>query len=331
MDKKYAESFLELIQSNTHIVIVQADNPDADSLGSALALEAILDQLHKKVSLYCGVEIPSYLKYMQAWSRVENTLPTSYDCLIVVDASTETLLEKIKNDANYSATKTAIVLDHHETVQQNIAATLTINQPELSSTGELLYTLCDSLGLSVGKEAAEYLMSAILGDTQGLSNSLAQPGTYRVVANLLEEGVDRAKLEEQRKRFSKMTEDIFRYKARLIERTELFAQDTIAIVSIPQTEITTFSPLYNPVALIQPDMLQIENVKLAVVFKVYDDKKITAAIRANYGSGVAGVLAEYFGGGGHDYASGFKITDGRPFNEVKSECIARATELLQNN
>jgi nanoRNase/pAp phosphatase (c-di-AMP/oligoRNAs hydrolase) len=39
-------------------------------------------------------------------------------------------------------------------------------------------------------------------------------------------------------------------------------------------------------------------------------------------------LAEKLGGGGHAFASGFKITDGRPFNEVKSECITLATELL---
>jgi nanoRNase/pAp phosphatase (c-di-AMP/oligoRNAs hydrolase) len=39
-------------------------------------------------------------------------------------------------------------------------------------------------------------------------------------------------------------------------------------------------------------------------------------------------LAEHFGGGGHPYASGFKIQNGKPFNEVKSECIRVATELL---
>jgi len=34
------------------------------------------------------------------------------------------------------------------------------------------------------------------------------------------------------------------------------------------------------------------------------------------------------GGGGHAYASGFKVVGGKPFNEVKSECIKTATELL---
>ncbi|MEJ0073023.1 MAG: alpha/beta hydrolase [Candidatus Saccharibacteria bacterium] len=41
-------------------------------------------------------------------------------------------------------------------------------------------------------------------------------------------------------------------------------------------------------------------------------------------------LAEHFGGGGHSHSAGFKVQDGRPFNEVKSECIEFATQLLNN-
>ena len=125
-----------------------------------------------------------------------------------------------------------------------------------------------------------------------------------------------------------MVPEIFRYKGRLIERAELWHDNRIATVTIPQTEITQYSPLYNPAPLIQNDLLQTTGVQLAVVFKQYADGKITAAIRSNPGFGIAGKLADHFGGGGHDFASGFKITSGRPFNEVKSECISTALALL---
>jgi nanoRNase/pAp phosphatase (c-di-AMP/oligoRNAs hydrolase) len=77
-------------------------------------------------------------------------------------------------------------------------------------------------------------------------------------------------------------------------------------------------------------MLQVQDVRMCIVFKTYDGGRITAAIRANNGSPVAGKLAEHMGGGGHAYAAGFKIENGRPFNEVKSECIEYATQLLDN-
>lgn len=80
--------------------------------------------------------------------------------------------------------------------------------------------------------------------------------------------------------------------------------------------------------LVLDDMRLTENTDLAIGFKVYSDGKVTAKIRCNYGKAIANKLAEHFGGGGHSYASGFKVTDGRPFNEIKSECIKFAAELL---
>ncbi len=322
--------FISLVEAAEHIVVVQADNPDADSLGSALALEYILTDYGKEVSLYCGVGTPDYLKYMESWSRVDRTLPTHYDTLIIVDASTDTLLEKLYSDPNYSQDNTVLVLDHHHTVQNETKANLTINDPDLSSTGELIYNLCHENELKVSPAAAEMLLSAILGDTQGLSNNLASPDTYRIVASLLEIGVNRAKLEEKRRSFSKMPISIFEFKAELIARTEFFHNNMIAIAVISQDEINTYSPLYNPAALVQSDMLQVEDVMLSIVFKTYRDGKITAAIRANNGAPVAASLAEQLGGGGHQYASGFKIVDGRAFDEIKITCIDIATELLNN-
>jgi nanoRNase/pAp phosphatase (c-di-AMP/oligoRNAs hydrolase) len=127
-----------------------------------------------------------------------------------------------------------------------------------------------------------------------------------------------------------MAPDVFKYKARLIERTSFAADGRLAVVDVPQTEINIYSPLYNPVPLIQNDMLGVEGVAMAIVLKHYDDGKVTGAIRCNSGFPVADKLAEQFNGGGHPFASGFKIVNGRPFNEIKSECIRRATNLLDN-
>src|SRR5690348_9741612 len=67
------------------VVIIQADNPDADSLGSSLALEHMLGDQGKQVYLYCGVDIPGYLHYMSGWDRVSSELPRQFDMSIVVD------------------------------------------------------------------------------------------------------------------------------------------------------------------------------------------------------------------------------------------------------
>lgn len=327
------EQVQQLIAGAERILIIQADNPDADSLGSALALESILGALGKSTYMYCSVDMPTYLRYMAGWDRVSKDIPSNFDLSIIVDASTMTLLDAFRdpNTRGVLASKPCLILDHHEITDNPIPfATATINDGSRASTGELIYIIGKALGWPMNIDALEFIASTILGDTQGLTNELAKAETYRVMAELIEQGVNRPKLEEIRREYGKMPEPIFRYKAKLIERTELYADGRLAIVTVPQNEINEYSPLYNPAPLIQNDILQTVGVQMAIVLKHYDSGRITAAIRANNGATVAGTLAEHFGGGGHQYASGFKLTDNRPLNEVKSECISKATELLDN-
>ena len=326
------EKIAEVIQAAQRIVVIQADNPDADSLGSALALEHILSDMGKDVALYCGVHIPDYLHYLSGWDRVLSDLPSNFDLSIIVDASTYILLEKLDGSGHFGWVKSrpCIVLDHHVSVEKPLDFTEhLLVDPGVASTGELIFALATQFGWSINPEAAGDIMMSILGDTQGLTNELTSASTYRVMADLTELGANRAALEEARREYGKMLPKIYAYKAKLINETLFAAEDRIAYVIIGQAELNEFSPLYNPVPLIQPDMLQIKNVALAIVFKVYDDGRITAAIRSNNAYPVAAKLAEAMGGGGHPHASGFKITDGRPLNEVKSECLMKAEKLIE--
>ncbi len=332
--EKSADQIRELVQAAQKIVIVQADNPDADSLGSALALEHILGDLGKEPLLYCGVDMPGYLRYMPGWDRVNRDLPRRFDASIIVDASTTTLLEKLSDSGQQAwlAAKPCAVLDHHATVEKAIPfANVMINDPERASTGELIYLLAKKLDWPLPLAAQEMLMSSILGDTQGLTNQLTSAGTYRIMAAFVENGVDRPALEEKRREYAKMPVAIYRYKAELIRRTEFTAEGRIVWVSIPQSEINQYSPLYNPAPLVQGDMLQTTGVAVAIVLKRYDDGKVTAAIRSNPSAPIAGALAEHMGGGGHAFASGFKVTGGRSFEEVKADCLEYATKLLNEN
>jgi phosphoesterase RecJ-like protein len=324
------EKIQQLIQDAQKILIVQADNPDADSLGSSLALEHILGDLGKDVYMYCGVDVPTYLRYLNGWDRVLNELPSNFDLSIIVDASTYSLFDQIEKAGKWGTLKSkpTIVLDHHATVEKPLDFATGLVDPESASTGELIFSLVQQFNWHVSTDAAEHLMTSILGDTQGLMNDLTHASTYRTMADLTDLGANRPKLEELRREYSKMAPVILQYKGRLLQRAEFVSNGRIAFVRIPQAEINEYSPLYNPAPLVQFDMLQVQNVQVSVVFKSYDDGHITGAIRANNGSPVAGKLAERLGGGGHEYASGFKTAEGKSFDEVKSECLRVASELL---
>lgn len=334
MQTETVSEVAKLVGDAKRVVVIQADNPDGDSLASALALEQILGDMGKQAFLYCGADIPGYLRHLEGWDRVSTEMPKQFDLSIIVDTSALSLLEKLESseERNWVASRPVIVIDHHSGVSCDIPyATAIINDNEAVSVGEVIYKLAKEFDWPLNPQAKSYMASSILSDSLGLTSEGTTATTYRVMADLIEGGVDRPALEEARRALTKMPEKIFRYKATLIERTEFFADSKIALVTVPQNEIIEYSPLYNPGALIQIDMLQTEGVRIAIVLKSYDDGRITGALRCNNGTEIAAELAQAFGGGGHVYAAGFKVTDGRPLSEVKADCITKAAELLDNS
>ncbi len=324
-----AEQIAQIVNESKKILIIQADNPDADSLASALAMESILHEMGKEPLLYCGIDMPEYLKYLPGWDRVYREVPSRFDASIIVDTSAISLLEQLANSGSqgWVASHPVIVLDHHAEVQNDIPFTsVAINDGGKVSTGELIYDLSMQLGWPLPLDACEFVMTSILGDSMGLTTENTTPQTYRVMAELVEKGVSRPKLEEQRREYNKMQPVIFRYKADLIDRTEII-DDKLALVIVPQKEINDYSPLYNPAPLIQGDHLQTKGILVSVVLKSYDSGRITAAIRCNQGAPVAGKLASHFGGGGHAYAAGFKL-EGKRLDDIKKELITKTQELL---
>jgi phosphoesterase RecJ-like protein len=320
----------KIVNDATKIVVIQADNPDADSLASSLALEHILGDLGKNVTLYCGVELPSYLMYLPGSDRVVTELPSNFDASIIVDTSSDTLLEQLSKTGakNWLATKPSIVIDHHASAPTITFASVILNRTAIS-TSELIYQLASQLKWPMNLDAKEFIAIAILSDSLGLTSESTTAQAIYIMAELVEGGVSLAKIDNARRQTMKRESELVHYKGRLLQRVEFHKDETIATVTIPWEEIEKYSPLYNPPMLVLDDMRLAKNVKVAIAFKTYPDGRITAKIRCNYGSAVADKIAEHFGGGGHPYASGFKILDGRDFEQLKQETISVADKLLK--
>lgn len=107
----------DIIEKSNKIIIIQTEKPDGDSLGSALALEEILSDLGKEVSLYCPVEIPKYMHYIKGWDRVSSDFNTKADLVIIVDTMAEVLLTKVIETPgirHFLETHQVLVIDHQK-------------------------------------------------------------------------------------------------------------------------------------------------------------------------------------------------------------------------
>lgn len=301
------KNFTEFLNGKEKICVIQAENPDGDSLGSALALESLLKD--KEVSLYCPIDIPKYLRYFDGWSRVTNEFTFNADGYIIVDTAAEILLSKLLEDdaiKNILNTKPVFVLDHHET-EDDLSFPHEKIIETLPACCTLIYKIAKAEKIEINKDAADNIFNGILSDTLGLTTANVTAEDFRIAAELTELGSDISELEERRKEFMKKSQRILDYKADLIKRIEYSLDGELATVHIPFSDIQTYSDEYNPNVLILEEMRMVEGVEVAVAIKTYPDGKLTGKIRSS--CPIADKVAGFFGGGGHPYAAGFRTYD----------------------
>jgi len=327
--KAMYDQAISLISDAKRIIIIQAENPDGDSLGSALALEELLGDLGKSVSLYCPVEIPKYLRYFTGWDRVGIEFDTSADAAIIVDTSAEVLLTKVlevPGVRHFLESHPTLVIDHHTT-----KSTLNFNHVPLFedaiSTSEVIYRMAAEATWTISPQAAEHLLGAQLADSLGLSIQTVTPESYRIAGELTKLGAHVATIEDRRREYMKKSPEILRYKGELIGRIEYFLEGRLAVVHIPWEDIQAYSDQYNPSVLVLDEMRLVEGVEVGVAIKTYPDGKLTGKLRSNLP--VSESIAGYFGGGGHPYASGFRVYE--TYDTVVDELVTATSKALESH
>lgn len=322
---------ITLIGKAAHIVVVQAENPDGDSLGSALALEAIFGDMGKQVTLYCPVEIPKYLRYALGWDRVQSDFPANFDLCIIVDTASATLLERAIVPENLARIKAhpVLVIDHHLTASDLPFEFTMIGDSDAVATGEIIYQLATKAEWPLPTDACENLAISILSDSLGLITEATTATSIHTVAHLVERGAKLSRIETRRREFMKKSAAILEYKGRLLQRIEYYLEGALAVVHIPWEEISEYSDQYNPSVLVLDEMRLVEGVRLAVALKTYPDGKTTGKLRANPDAKIAETVAAFFGGGGHPFAAGFRIYD-QDIQQTKADLVSAVQKALQD-
>ena len=322
------DSAITLIDSAQKIIIIQAENPDGDSVASSLALEELLGDLGKEVVLYCPVEIPKYLRYINGWDRVVQDFDPKADLAIIVDTTADVLLSKVLDTPgarHFLETHPVLVVDHHTT-----APTLSFDHTLLSedevATSIVLYHLAVHAGWEISAQTAENLLIALMSDSLGLTTQNVSPESFFVAGKLVDLGASNAAIEERRREFMKKSPEILSYKGELIGRIEYFLDGKLALVHIPWEDIQSYSDQYNPSVLVLDEMRLVENVQLAVAIKTYPDGKVTGKLRSNIP--IAETVASYFGGGGHVYASGFRAYE--DYQTIVKELVTATDKALSD-
>jgi len=329
------DSFKTYIEAAEHVLVIQAENPDGDSVASSLALESLINDNYpdKKVTMFCNLTVPAHLRYLKGYDRVVQDMPRDFDLAILVDCAEEVLLEKtLRNpDAARLNKVPVLILDHHQDKINMPFKTVNFIDETAVSSGAVIFNLAKKEDLKVGQDTATFMMASILSDTMGLSLDFVGADDFRMMAELTDLGASMSEIDKGRRELNKRPQFITKYKAELLGRVEYLLDGRLAYVHIPWEEIEKYSGIYNPPILVFEDMRLTEGVQVVMAVKSYKNGKMTAKMRTNPGFEVVGAVAERFNCGGHPGSAGCKVEPGMySYDEFKNELVKCTREELDN-
>jgi phosphoesterase RecJ-like protein len=226
---------------------------------------------------------------------------------IIVDTTADVLLTKTMETPgarNFLETHPVLVIDHHKT-ESNLNFETTLLTEEAVATSDLVYKLATDSNWTINQQAAENMLVALMSDSLGFTTQNVSAQTFMIASKLIELGASSSIIESRRREFMKKAPEILKYKGALIERIEYFLDGKLALIRIPFEEIQAYSDKYNPSVLVLDEMRLVEGVEVGVAIKTYPDGRLTGKLRSNLP--ISATIAGFFGGGGHDYAAGFRV------------------------
>ncbi len=297
---------VDFLRRHERVLLMTHVRPDADGLGSQLALAEALETLGKKPRVVIASKLaPRYHFLDPGRTRVEQFHPpgerfADVDAVLVMDTGTWNQLGEF---GPYLRTLTVpkAVVDHHRT-QDDLGGERYVDV-SAEATGRLAREIISALGVPLTPSMARNLFMAVALDTGWFRHPNTTPETFALAEELVRAGAEPTPLYEQL--FECAPLGRLKLVGLALQRMQLRAGGQIAFTEV-------FLPDYAACDAVPGDTedlinyaRSIDGSEVALIFIEQADGSTKVSFRARSKVDVSR-LAEQFGGGGHRLASGAK-------------------------
>ncbi|QLY34810.1 bifunctional oligoribonuclease/PAP phosphatase NrnA [Nocardia huaxiensis] len=182
-----AVAVLDKARSVTVLCHVQ---PDADTIGSGLALAQVLHRrgVPVRVSFAEPAELPVSMRSLPGTEFLvpASEVPREVDVLVAVDCGSAGRLGALRD--RLDGARTSLVLDHHRSNTR--FGMVNVIDETAESTAGLVARVLDAWGESIDRGVAHCLYAGLVTDTG--SFKWARPGSHALAERLLATGIDGA-------------------------------------------------------------------------------------------------------------------------------------------
>jgi phosphoesterase RecJ-like protein len=292
------------------IVITSHRNPDGDAIGSSLALYLYLNKLGHTVRVIFPSEYPDFVAWLPEAEQItiydieperSEELAKRADIIFCLDYNSLDRIDRLGEVIAELSNTTLVMIDHH--LYPDINAEFQISEPSASSTSELIYDFIQQLGdiQLMDTDIAECIFTGILTDTGSFKYSTS-PKLFRIVANLLELGVDDVKLQDLI--FNSQQEKHLRLLGHCLKnRMEILPEYNTGIIWLTRNDYEQFDIQRGDTEGIVNFLLKLKIVKIAA-FVTEQPTIVKISLRSKGNISVQEIAKKHFKGGGHKNASG---------------------------
>ena len=310
-------NILNLINSVDSILILTHVNPDGDAIGSSMAMYHALKKMNKSVDVVIP-DIPPAFVFLNSNNLIKEKVDKSYDLAIVVDCPNIGRIGQLNNE--FYNCKQSIVIDHH--ISNNMYGTINYIDDGASSCSQVIYYLFEKLKIKINKNIGECLVVGCITDTNGFSNNNVDKETFLMIAHMFDLGINIHEIYSLI--FLKKSMSQFALMKMTLDRLEFFCDGKIAFSYISQEDMDNVGAAAGDYEGLVNIGKNISGVEISIFMR--EDNGYKISFRSN-GCDV-NKLANKFGGGGHEMASGACID--KPFKETKDMLIKATLEVLNN-
>ena len=305
----------ELLSTPKKIVITTHHKPDADALGSSLALWGYLIKKRHQVKVIAPTDYPSFLNWMngheeviifnqdKAHEELSAKLVKEADVVFCLDFSALSRINELGELVRQSKA-VKVLVDHH--LEPEDFATFAFSDITAAATAVLIYKLIVGMGDKEYLDTCigECLYAGIMTDTGSFRHANTNAEVHLIIAELIGLAVDITKI--HRLIYDNNAETKLRFLGYvLLNKLVVLPEYNTAYISVNAEELKKFGSQTGDTEGFVNYALSVEGVVFAALIIEREDA-VKLSFRSKGEFSVSEFARKHFQGGGHLNASGGK-------------------------
>lgn len=323
---KLISELFPILSQPQKVVITSHQKPDADAMGSSLALYHLLKQMGHQVTVISPTNWASWLNWMPGVDHVIDfelhrqksiDILKETDILFCLDFN---IFHRTKNLSPYLAEVNClkVLIDHHQEPDE-ASFDFGMSNTQKSSTCEMIYDFIieSGNGTFINNDIASCLYAGVVTDTGSFRFASTSASVHRMVADLKERGLQHSTIHENI--YDNFLENRMRFIGHvLLNRMDISYEHNTALISISKKDLQRFQIKTGDTEGLVNYPLSIQGIKLAAIVIDRDEER-KWSFRSKGGFDVNTFARKHFEGGGHFNAAGGR--SGRSLEETVADFI----------